>query len=482
MSVFSETIKQEIKKSQKTLLCLADASGLSLDHISKMRLGKRLPKDEDKVKKLIAALECSDDTAHELFSLYKKAQLGENEWDCIEELKQIFEFQNEKKQSQDSYLIIKDEELQSKCVLKNGGEIWLFLLQVMKSRYQCKGDRESEVYMLTGELSKPVIDILSSCLHQNKFWCKHYFSLRRNVDTEASLYNIRYINGIMPLIYTGDHYVPYYDYVQKETELLMNWIVGTEWALGMDAKMESGIVIWDADQVTYIRNSIQRKCEKRRRLLKWHSNAMEWIDDMCQYRNRAKAERPPVLHKEVNVNYYMEPSPCMLFLMPQEMLRKHLLGNEEEKEMLLFSLEKRIQQILSEKMVHFFTMEGVMRLLEDGRISGVPDWMYQPISFQARKDLLEKYMEWMKSHGNEYYVIDSSQLKLSPDVSVYSNGVLLNHDISLCLSVQKNLYCIINEMGLSDKICHFMKVMQSGEFVHSNEAGEAKLKLILEQM
>lgn len=45
MSEFSEAIKEEIKKSGQTLLYLSDASGLSLDHISKMRQGKRLPQD-----------------------------------------------------------------------------------------------------------------------------------------------------------------------------------------------------------------------------------------------------------------------------------------------------------------------------------------------------------------------------------------------------------------------------------------------------
>ena len=50
MSDFSEAIKTEIKKSKQTLLYLSDISGLSLDHISKMRQGKRLPQDEEKIK------------------------------------------------------------------------------------------------------------------------------------------------------------------------------------------------------------------------------------------------------------------------------------------------------------------------------------------------------------------------------------------------------------------------------------------------
>jgi len=76
MSAFSEEIRQEIKKSGKTLLYLSGASGLSLDHISKMRMGKRLPQDEKKIKELIKALECPERTGKGLFSLYKMEKIG----------------------------------------------------------------------------------------------------------------------------------------------------------------------------------------------------------------------------------------------------------------------------------------------------------------------------------------------------------------------------------------------------------------------
>lgn len=93
MTAFSDAIKQEIKKSKKTLLYLADASGLSLDHISKMRLGKRLPQDENKMKLLIAALECSEQVQEQLYSLYKIEKMGKSEWDCMQEMKRLLEFQ-----------------------------------------------------------------------------------------------------------------------------------------------------------------------------------------------------------------------------------------------------------------------------------------------------------------------------------------------------------------------------------------------------
>lgn len=92
MSEFSEAIKAEIKKSGQTLLYLSDASGLSLDHISKMRQGKHLPQDTEKVRKLIMALQCSEDISKRLFSLYKVERMGSEEWNCMQEIKKMLEY------------------------------------------------------------------------------------------------------------------------------------------------------------------------------------------------------------------------------------------------------------------------------------------------------------------------------------------------------------------------------------------------------
>ena len=58
MSDFSEKLAHEIRNTNKPLRYLAEASGLQLDYISKMCRGKRIPQDEEKLKKLLDAMEC----------------------------------------------------------------------------------------------------------------------------------------------------------------------------------------------------------------------------------------------------------------------------------------------------------------------------------------------------------------------------------------------------------------------------------------
>ena len=53
MSDFSQRLEKEIQNTGKTLCYLAEASGLQLDYISKMNKGKRIPKEEDRLVRLL---------------------------------------------------------------------------------------------------------------------------------------------------------------------------------------------------------------------------------------------------------------------------------------------------------------------------------------------------------------------------------------------------------------------------------------------
>ena len=55
MSDFSQRLEKEIQNTGKTLCYLAEASGLQLDYISKMNKGKRIPKEENRLVRLLDA-------------------------------------------------------------------------------------------------------------------------------------------------------------------------------------------------------------------------------------------------------------------------------------------------------------------------------------------------------------------------------------------------------------------------------------------
>ena len=86
MSDFSQRLEKEIHNTGKTLCYLAEASGLQLDYISKMNKGKRIPKEEDRLVRLLDAMECTAGTKSDLLLLYRQEKMGKSQWQCMEEL------------------------------------------------------------------------------------------------------------------------------------------------------------------------------------------------------------------------------------------------------------------------------------------------------------------------------------------------------------------------------------------------------------
>ena len=86
MSDFSQRLEKEIKNTGKTLYYLSEASGMQLDYISKMSKGKRIPKEEERLTRLLDAMECTGNTRADLLFLYRQEKMGKSQWQCMEEL------------------------------------------------------------------------------------------------------------------------------------------------------------------------------------------------------------------------------------------------------------------------------------------------------------------------------------------------------------------------------------------------------------
>ena len=162
MSKFSEEIKKGIEESEMTLLSLSDASGLSVDHISKMRRGVRLPQDTDKVQKLIIALQRSEEESRKLMTLYRIERMGDEEWKCMRGIQQLLEYGNKIPESsfndgRDDKHIAEAGECEWNAdvkVLHNRSEVFSFLQKILP---QTRGT----LRMFTEEMPEMIIELLA---------------------------------------------------------------------------------------------------------------------------------------------------------------------------------------------------------------------------------------------------------------------------------------------------------------------------------
>lgn len=485
MTIFSEAIKKEIKKSKQTLLYLSDISGLSVDHISKMRLGKRLPQDEEKVKRLIDALQCTEETSRELFSMYKIERMGGEEWGCMQEICRMLSFRKPAvKMGKDSRpgLVsgIAARAERNTHVLGTRTEVFQFLHRELLS-----GDclNQGKLRMITEGIPDVLMEMLTIRLNYPQSVCEHIFSLKKSRETEGCLYNIRYVNQIMPLIQSSGMYEPYYDYEEHGNELFPNWMINSRWAVGLDRDMETGIVIWDQEQLDYLQKMFEQRKQKKRSLLIRYNDAVQWMDQVSdgreEYLKNAKQETDSIEGKK---NYYIEYTPCVAHMLPKEMIEKHLLIDESSRDGLFRAFERRGRQLECENMVHFFSLEGLERMISQGRISGVPDYIYRPLEPKERLFALRLYIRWMREHNVDYYITDSQRLPLAPYTALYSTVSLTNNEVSICMAIGESMYCSIHEQGIAEKIHNFCKLMEKGEFVYEREKTDQIMERVIQNV
>jgi len=438
VSVFSEEIKSEIKKSGRTLLYLSGISGLSLDHISKMRLGKRLPQDERKIRRLIGALECTDGTERRLLSLYKAEKMGKSEWDCIEETKRLLEFQwNAKGKYSEPLELMGEKDICRLTVLNNRSEICAFLMRVMTSEWQYpKGSNHSVLYMKTGRLPEEIVCVLAACGERKEWFCEHLFMMLRNVDAEAACWNLQSVNRLLPFLGAKGRYVPVFEYVEYETELDINWIVGEKWALGMDKTMESGLVIWDEAQIEYLRNYVGKRIRCGRRLLE------PWIgreEILCE---AAESERKKYFLSEFPYPLlWKRRESCLHWYFSLEGLKKFLLGEGVEEK-----------------------LAGTSRLLRERR--RIVEEYLSRLEVGEETCRLTDRTQFTPAFGNCWFV---TSVGAGRGFSVHISDI--SDDTGTGMS--------INEPGIAERIFCFMELMESGEFLLSRKESICEIRRLL---
>ena len=312
--------------------------------------------------------------------------------------------------------------------------------------------------------------MLAQFLNHREIRCEHVFSLKKVREQGGSLYNLQYINQIMPLIRSGGEYIPYYDYEEKGNDLLPNWLIGDKWAVGLHRNMESGLIIWKEEKLTYLKEIFERKKKNKRQLLRYFTDVSQWAEWVAENRRRYLSELDNTSFRSQEVkNYYLEYDPCLLRVFTEDMLNEHLVLKETDKQMILKKWKQRRAQLEKEKAVHIFTREGLEYVAVTGRIAEIPSEIYTPLDVEERLEIMERYLKWMETQDGEVYMLDENQLNLSRGIFAYSTVSMVDNEITFCIGTDGTSYCSIYEQGVAEKLNRFCRMLEEGEMTCSRE-------------
>lgn len=454
MSEFSNRLEREIKHIHKPLRYLAEASGLQLDYISKMSRGKRIPQDEEWLNRLLDAMECVPGTRRELLQLYRQEKMGKVQWNCMQELIRMIG-QDVLTHPQTGGLPA-GMKMEGKKAVQGREEVYLCLRGFLAG---CAG-KQVRIWTV-GIEPEPMEELLRMLGEAPAEQIEHILSLRQNRDEMDTLENLKRIRLVKQKMFCRNYH-PFFYYLvsggEQQLSPLSNWFIGENRAMGTDDSMEHGIVLEDAAQIQVLKDLFARKKQMTRPLVS-HLELSEYMHDVNEMMNSGYVTR----------NYYIEQSPCLLHLIPLNILKEQLTAEGKEQERLLTAIQMRTSHMKYEEMVHIFSMEGIRFLMEEGRITGYPDALYQPLPVPLRRWLLKRYYQYMQASPHSCVCVREDSLRLPRHLSIVSSSNVDN-GIAFWNSTEEGLqYYVIRESGISRKLYEFCRFLENGNMAYSAE-------------
>lgn len=491
----SEILKREVKDSGRSLQYFSEISGLTKDYISKMCQGKRMTKDEKKFKDLIEALQCSQQVKKELLRMYKVEKIGQTQWNCFEQIQCMLEktitFQvaiPEKQIDNASICISKVEALQSKT------DICLFLQNILNV------NTKEKIYLriLMKRLEPSFVALLLPVILHKNVICEHIFPFMQNkkrnriienrekedyieeeieirnsrmeeheIENKGIRYNIELINQIMPLIQANTEYKPYYYYEVEEMllndmNLITNWIILDKCVIGIAQNMEQGIVLHGKEQIYQLIELFEQRKEKAKKLVHWFQNIEHLISHVKKMQYKIQYDEKAVCY------YYLETNPYILSVVPEAMIKKHLLLEESKQKDFLLNLKERLSQYRKKNIVHFFTLKGLENFIKKGTLYGISEELYKPFNQEECNRILHMYLDYIKKGQQKCYIINSEKLKLASGTAIFCTPGICNSEAFYICMNQGN-YCSIEEFGITKKVNEFFEFMVNENYIYSEQ-------------
>lgn len=233
------------------------------------------------------------------------------------------------------------------------------------------------------------------CQYNNKNTIiKHLITFKQNNNLYNSYsHNIKIIKNIFPLFLNNNNYIPYFSYKNQETDILLPYYIITDnYSINFSSDYSNAIITKSKKIINEYKRLFETAILKSNILIKENKNIFEYSEI---YLNSI-----PKIAKSNELFYSFEYEPCIIPYIGTDLLNKYINSNfqgaTEIKRRAMFVFEQ-YQKI---KQKSFFTENGINNFLKTGRIIEIPDFVYEPISLQDRKLILNKACDLAETSQN----------------------------------------------------------------------------------
>ena len=320
-----------------------------------------------------------------------------------------------------------------------------------------------------------LLNMLSSLKPAGKLKIEHTFCISKtNQMTENhEIYNIMYLNKILPLYFSSLDYHPYYFYEDIFSHYysmngLSCMVLTSEFAITCNSEYTMGIFYKDPAVVSMLwslYDSYQDKCQP--------------LFYAADYLSMDGNDFDSPIYKEAP-SYVLQPEACMVPFVDRQILDAAIVPEFPDRETAIGQMEAllHVNQAKMENGVCnvYFTKRGLADFAAKGLIKEIPEHFYRPLTVKERIRLMERILPCCRN-GN-YRLLKKPLNKLSDNLHLCVNNnfgyLLFNniHNRTICL--------IINEASILTTFIDYLSSLDDSGLYTAEETTEFVYTLICE--
>lgn len=474
MTTFSKLLTRFITEKGITIYSLAKNTGIERSYLQKIKAGSRLPQERGYIDALAEALSLTPAEAAQFEEAYFRAQMGEEKYRArclVRDILSNFYTQEENDTFMEGSAEIAIHLDGDTAILRGQPQV----NRMLKAVLQLEANQKDGCIRLLAQPSYQYLydTIATMNLARNHTRVENILCFDKE-KRDGPFYNLETFRRLVPILYVQEHFIPYYmyEYVSSlfnDTAIFPYVILTSRFVMHVSYDTKQAVLYNRPDLIRVMNEIFGKKLSRSSRLFQsikagpeeyFYSIAplMDWDAD------------------NLNIMY----QPCLIPFCPVEVVKKAVntsITSPDGRNIFdeIISYFTAMNEYAS-RLVQNFTMEGLVRFMEEGYVIEIPRFMMNgPLPPAARLALLRNFIHGIRDRHVPAHLIRTDRIHIPPQMMLTSyapNNVVMHYyrkDGHIFLLQPK-------ELSLASAFQDFLEWFPESHLVYSAEDTLAQLE------
>ena len=490
MSEFSTRCQQLIEANNTSVYHISKQTNLERTALHRMAMGRQIP-SQDFFDTFCETLRISPSERRELLELYLEEKIGREKYqnrkyilELLEHLAEMEEISVESAYYEENLdLFVSSDNRPMVSYSQNRFQTHMLLTSVLGIAF--RSDKKQSIFTNIPSSFSFFMQDLHYFFHccQNDVNVQHLLTFHSNPHGYKNANcNLEILHEILPLALSPfQDYMPYYTYSQylpADIDYLPMpyYLVTNDYVLALSADLKSAILHENAETVYRYREQLKLLFQNAKPLIHYTKTAPEAL----HFYGTASLNSG-------KISYSLETYPCIASLLPDDRFTRYMTqtiqacySDRSAVASTVTSLLEQIKCSLSHSPQVLFSLPGLIRFCQTGKVTGQLACYFPTFSIEDRKKLLNHMLNLNKGTGIQWHLCrEDFKIPAHIHLDLYDQHTLMFSKFCTGFDFR---FAFLDESSIFEAFSDFFSSLEESKLIYSIEETNAIVKKYISQL